>query len=102
MSLIASASHTHKHANARTRTHCSDCYEAAQAEGQFAPRSSQFSPLAKDAVDVENSGSEEEEKPRFSALQEHNAIHGRGQREIDMPTNDFGASRFKMKAPLSP
>ena len=57
--------------------------------------------MVEDALDVENSDSEEDEEPESSALQEHNAIHGREQREIVTP-NDFGASRFNMKALLGP
>jgi hypothetical protein len=57
--------------------------------------------MVEDALDVENSDSEEDVEPQSSALQEHNAIHGREQREIVTP-NDFGASRFNMKALLGP
>ena len=63
-----------------------------------APRSRRTDPLAEDALDVESS--EEEEAPESSTFQEHNAIHGREQREIATP-NVLGTSRFNMKASVT-
>jgi hypothetical protein len=62
------------------------------------PRNRRIGPLVEDALDVESS--EEEEAPESSTLQEHNAIHGREQREIVTP-NVLGTSRFKMKASVT-
>ena len=85
-------------------THCSDCPQAAQPEWMSAPPSRHTGPLVEDASDVERS--EEDSWKRKSpspaskvqsALQEHNAIHGREQREIVTP-NVLGTSRFNLKA----